>query len=189
MSLKKITFHLTGAAPLLMHNGALADPLSEGAKAMKQLTGKRGKTDADHEQMALVEWTYSTYQNSAGRLVLPSDCIEAAFLNAARKLKLGKQAQAGAFCMEHAPLAFDGDTLTMKELWERGKNRFTKGVRVGQAKVMRTRFIIEDWTADVSLQYDDKMMNEEQAQQIMKIAGEQIGLCDWRPKFGRFQVR
>ncbi len=188
MALQPVRFKVSGAAPLLLHNGQTADPLNPFAKELKAISSKRAKTDADFEAMALIEWKAGLYVNEAQQVVVPREVIEAAFQAAARKRKLGKQAQAGLFCEDHAVLKFDGDNLSIKELWERGKNRWTVGVRVGQAKVMRTRPRIDCWKTEFQMYFDDGLFNRPQVEEIAAIAGSQIGVCDWRPKFGRFRI-
>jgi len=152
---------------------------------MKQISGKQKKTDADFEEMARIEWYASLYLDK-NRVCLPSEVLEAVILGGARKLKLGKQVQAGVFVADNAILEFDGSTMTIDELWERDQNRFTVGVRVGKSKVMRTRFRVDEWSAAIEVLLDDEMLNPAQIEQILAIAGHQVGLCDWRPKFGRF---
>ena len=188
MALQPIRFKVSGVAPLLLHNGQTADPLNSFTKELKAISSKRAKTDADFEAMALIEWKAGLYLNDSQRIVVPSEVVEAAFQAAARKRKLGKQAHAGLFCEDHAVLKFDGDDLGIKELWERGKNRWTVGVRVGQVKVMRTRPRIDIWATEFQMYFDDELFNRAQVEEIAAIAGRQIGVCDWRPKFGRFQV-
>ena len=41
---------------LIMHNGQTADPLNPFSKAMKEISGKRKKTDTDYEAMANIEF-------------------------------------------------------------------------------------------------------------------------------------
>jgi hypothetical protein len=166
----------------------MADPLNLFAKELKAISSKRVKTEADFAAMALIEWKAGLYLNEEQRLVLPSEVLEASFQNGAKKRKLGKQAQAGLFCYDHAVLKFDGDNLGVKELWERGKNRWTVGVRVGTAKVMRTRPRIDRWEAEFEMCFDDGLFNRAQVEEIAVIAGAQVGIGDWRPKFGRFNV-
>lgn len=188
MAIQHLRFQITSEAPLLLHNGQMADPLNKFSKQLKEISGKRGKTDADHEAMARIEWFASLYTEK-GKIVLPSEVIEAAFNTGARKMKLGKQSQSTIFCTGNAPLSFDGDNMTIDELFERDANRMTVGVRVGQAKVMRTRFRVDEWSCSPEIQFDDKILNPSQVVDIVKATGELIGLCDWRPKFGRFSSK
>lgn len=137
--------------------------------------------------MARIEWYASLYLNK-GRVCIPSLVLEAAFVKAAQKRKLGKQAQAGIFIDEDMILNFDGDNLTIDELWERDTNRHCVAVRVQTNKIMRTRSIFHEWSGAFEIHFDDEALNASQVEDIVNIAGSQIGLCDWRPKFGRFQV-
>jgi hypothetical protein len=36
--------------------------------------------------------------------------------------------------------------------------------------------------------YNDSLLNESDVLDLLRLGGEQIGLGDWRPKFGRFVV-
>ncbi|MEM8610395.1 MAG: hypothetical protein AAGF93_00140 [Cyanobacteria bacterium P01_H01_bin.105] len=170
-----------------MHNGQTADPLNRYSKALKVISGKRGKTDADFEEMAKIEWYASLYV-SDGKIVIPDTVLEATFLAGARKSKLGKQAEAGLFVNGHATLAFDGDDLSIDELFERDENRHCCAVRVQRNKVMRTRSIFKNWATVVDIRFDDNLLNESQVVRAAEDAGQQAGLCDWRPKFGRFEI-
>lgn len=188
MTFQRLQVRLKSVAPLLMHNGQTADPLNRYAKAMKVVSSKRNKTDADFEEMAKIEWYASLYLNKEQKVILPDFVLEATFVGGARKAKLGKQAQAGMFADGHALLEFDGDELTIDELFERDQNRDCSSVRVQRNRVMRTRFRVEEWQCLVNLVYNDEMMNKAAVLQAISDAGEQIGLCDWRPKYGRFTL-
>ena len=183
--LQTLRFQLQSVSPILLHNGQTADPLNKFSKAMKQISSKRSKTDADYEELARLEWMASLYLKD-GRIVLPDYCLESAFVSGAKKLKLGQQAKAGLFVETHAPLLFDGCERTPEALYERDENRFTIGVRVQRNKVMRTRFIAHDWRAEVTISYEDKMLNRATVIDIVTVTGEQCGMFDWRPKYGRY---
>jgi hypothetical protein len=178
-------FKLTSESPLLMHNGQLADPLNKYSKDLKRISGKRKKTDADHEEMSKIEWFASLYADK-GKLCIPGEVLEAALVEGAKKQKLGKQFQTTVFVPGNAILHFDGDNLTVDELWERGTNRFTTGVRVQRSRVMRTRPRIDEWWCEAKVQFDDKILDPARVDEIMTITGQEIGIGDWRPKFGRF---
>ena len=90
---EKYACQITGVAPLILHNGHLADPLNYYAKEMKKISGKRHKTEADLEELARLEWHGSLYV-SEGQVVIPGEMIEAHLVGAAKKLKKGQQAKA-----------------------------------------------------------------------------------------------
>ena len=184
--MKKLKAKITGVSALLCHSGKLADPLYEGTKQLKKLSSKRGKTDADLEMMAKVEFIHSLYLDN-GQPCIPAEVLEASFINAARRNKQGKKVQAGVVVPNNYPLIYDGPRDPEK-MWEDGRFRFSSTVRVGTSRVSRMRPRFNEWAADIEVEYDPNMLNEAEIKEIVKIAGESIGIGDWRPRFGRFKV-
>lgn len=180
------SYRITSVAPLFMHNGQTRDPLNPFAKAMKKVSSKRNKTDADYEEMAHIEWTASLYLLN-GEPCLPGENWETVLLEAGRKRKLGKQVQAGLFCPNASPLEYKGPR-TVDELWADDRFRRTDPVRVQRNAVMRTRAYFTEWACTVEVNYDPQMIDLAQLTQLMVIGGESVGVGDWRPKFGRFNV-
>lgn len=183
---KSITLRITGVAPLVMHSGQLANPLSEQAKELKKISKKRAKTEADYEFMSQLEWTGGLWLSS-GVPCIPGEAIEAAFVQAARKSKRGLIARAGMLSPENWPLEYEG-SKNPAELWLDANFRLIAGVRVGQARIMRTRPIFRKWSANVSFEYLDDQMDESDIVDILRVAGRIIGVGDWRPRYGRFEV-
>ena len=124
-----LNFKITGLAPLLMHNGQLADPLNQHSKHIAAITGKRHKTEADHLEMARREWLGCLYV-SGGSPCIPGEMIEAAIVKGAMKEKRGPQAKAGILVEDNVTLEYDGPK-DAKELWEDKRFQFRKVVRVG----------------------------------------------------------
>lgn len=189
MAYQSKTFKITGIAPLLMHSGQLADPLNKFSKAIKEISGKRGKTESDMEEMAKLEWQGSLYLGDEG-IVLPAEVILACFINAAKKKKLGQQAKAGVYCDQHATLEYPGKNgkCDLEAMWKDEKFRFVCPVTVQRARVMRTRPHFKDWSATFSLTFNPAVLNGSVLLEILRISGEQVGVGDWRPRFGRFTV-
>lgn len=150
MAYQKLQFRITSESPILLHNGQTCDPMNDFAKQLKKINAKRGKTDADFEAIVKLEWYASLYTES-GKIIIPSEVLESAFLAGGKKNKLGQKVQAGMFVEENAILQFDGDDLPIDKLWERDQNRLTIGVRIQRAKVMRTRFKAPNWSAIVKV--------------------------------------
>jgi len=187
--MKSLTFKIVGEAPLLLHNGALCDPLNEFTRKIKEISAKRAKVDADHEQIAKLEWFGSLYLLDS-KPCIPSEMMEAALIGkggAARKVKMGKQAAAGLFVPNHAPIEYDGPT-DLEELYADKRFIHRSKVKVQTASVMRTRPIFREWAATIAVCYSPDLINEKDVIQWMQVAGEQIGIGDWRPKFGRFSA-
>jgi hypothetical protein len=190
MAWKKVTVSLTGTSPYIQHNGTLADPLSPAAKAMKEISSKRKKTDADLEELARREFFGSLYvEDLSGkkRVVIPAHQLIAVIIEGAKKNKMGKQFQGGMRVMDSAPLALKEVGDSIDALWPAFK--FTVGVRVGQSRVMRTRPKFDDWGATFTVEYNDELLNKSSLMEALAKAGEEVGVGEWRPRFGRFTVK
>lgn len=184
MAWQTVKFQLTSDCPMIPHNGQTADPLNSFSKAIKAISGKRKKTDADYEEMARLEFHAGLYMGPNGPII-PSMNIDSMLINAAKKNREGNLAKSGVFCLSDAEMIYDGPK-TAAELWENETFRFVAAVRVGTARVIRTRPIFRTWSAIVSLQVENTVVNVKQAEDWFYIAGTQIGLGDWRPQHGRF---
>lgn len=192
MSFPTVQFQIVGASPLLCHNGQTADSRNSYAKAMKAISSKKKKVDADYDELARIEWLAGLYM-SGGNLVIPDYVLESVFINGAKKSKRGPQAKCGLFFSDHALLDFDGkpDVInddTLAAMFESGDYTHTIGVRVNMSKVMRTRPIFRRWSCMATAQYDPDVLNFRDLENIADDAGRLVGIGDWRPKHGRFSV-
>jgi len=187
--MKKLRFRIIGESPLVMHNGRLADPLDSISRKMKEVSSKRKKVDADHEELARLEWHGGLYLDE-GRPCIPAENLEAALSGkggAARKEKMGKQAEAAMFLPGNALLEYEGPT-DIDKLWADERFRLRVKVKVQANAVMRTRPIFREWAASFDVAFDADLVNEEDVGRWVKVAGEVVGIGDWRPRFGRFRV-
>jgi hypothetical protein len=113
--------------------------------------------------------------------------IEAAFIEASKKNKRGQQAKAGVLSDGFWPLEYDGPK-TPDDLWKDETYRLTVGVRVQRNRVMRTRPLFPKWEATVQIDFLPDQLDRQEIMDIMGIVGRVIGLGDWRPRFGRFEL-
>ena len=178
---------IRGLTPLLMHNGRLADPIDPAAEALAKLTGKRKKTREDHLAVSKCEWYGSLYVDEKGAPCLPGEVIEAALVEGAKKFKLGKVAKGGIIVFGNFALEYEGPK-NVDKLWAAGGHLKRAGVKVGMARVIRSRPIFPEWSVSFDVQWDPSLVKDED--QIFEIASSAglTGIGDWRPKFGRFEV-
>jgi len=186
--MSEIKFSIDGDAPLLMHNGQLANPLNATVKAMKALTGQRKKTDETHLELSRLEFLGGLYLSRDGVVEIPSEVIESTLIEGAKKSKLGKAFKSAIMVADNAPLNY-GKRLTPTEMWAQ-PDEFVdvRLVKVGQSRIMRTRPIFRQWSLEFTVTFNADLINPEQIQLAVADAGQQVGLCDYRPKFGRFHV-
>jgi len=185
--LKQKTFQVKGIAPLIMHNGQLANPMNEWTQRLKKLSGKRNKTEETYEQMAEVEWYGSLLLNGKGHPCIPSEYVEACLVSGAKKSKLGKAFKASIFCDGDAALKYSGPK-GIDALWADKSFVDQRLVKVGMARIVRTRPIFHEWSAEFAIQFDNTVIELEQLETAIEAAGMYEGVCDFRPKFGRFLV-
>lgn len=169
-----------------MHNGQLADPLNPHSRSIAEVTSKRKKTDADHVEVGRREFFGSLYL-MGGEPCIPGEVMEAALIRGAMKEKRGPAAKAGLLVENNSRLEYDGPR-DPQALWADERFRLRVAVKVGQAKVMRTRPRFDGWSADVIVKYLPSLLNEREVGGFLITAGEQLGIGDWRPRFGRFSV-
>lgn len=172
---------------MIMHNGQTADPLNKYSKALKEVSGKRKKTEADYVEMARIEYMAGLYMNSEGPII-PSRLLEAVIIDGARKSKLGKLAQAGVMVEVHARLEYEGPR-TGEALFDDETFRLAVPVRIGQQKIIRTRPIFQNWSAEINVQYLADVINERDLMTALRSAGSLSGIGDWRPRYGRFMLQ
>jgi len=186
---KQIEFIIKGVAPLIMHNGALSDPLNEFAKAMAPINAKKNKdkTDADREQVARLEWFGGIYKNEDGRVVIPGVNLEGCIRDGGMKERLGPKFKAGLICEGDYPLEYEGPK-DINKLWENGKFRDTRRVGLKGSSIQRTRPIFRNWSLKFVANYLDEVLTKDQVVNATTVAGRLVGICDYTPRFGRFEI-
>jgi hypothetical protein len=184
--MKTVRLKLTGTRPLLMHNGQLADPTNTHTKEIKTITSKRGKTEADFEELRKLEWLGSLYLDEHGRPCITEDMILGALISGARKTKKGKQAESAVLCEAPSYAINHAGPSDLLEMFEAGKFCDYRGVVIGQSRVMRARPRFDVWSAEVALCVDEETINVGEVLDAMSTAGRLIGMGDFRPRFGRF---
>jgi hypothetical protein len=179
------TITLTGTAPLLMHNSRLSNPLDPATKALKKVTGKRQKTDDDHEQIARLEFAGGLYLDPDVGPYIPGENIARCLVDGAKLTKMGVKVTRGVFISTDVnPLAYDGPRDEQK-LWDAGW-RHMASVKIGTSRTMRCRPWFPEWRVQADGILDPSVLELEDLTGIADNAGSLIGLGDWRPRFGRF---
>ena len=186
--LSSLMFRCVGIAPLLMHNGSLANPLNPKVKEMREITSLRKKTDENHLELQRLEFAASLYLDAKNRVIIPSMNIEGALVEGAKKAKLGKAFKSAVMVPDDSVLDF-GEALNPEQLWARNEEYSdVRAVLVNNSRVMRTRPIFRQWAIEFAAEFDDEQINADQLIKAAQDAGRMVGLCDYRPKYGRFSV-
>lgn len=189
MSYKTVSVEIQGVSPLIMHSGALADPLCEWNIAKKPILGKPAKkrTEDDLIELARIEFMGSLYMGPNGP-VIPGVNLEALIVEASKKTREGKLSKSSIIVDGDWPLIYDGPK-DADALW--ADKRFVNSVsaKVNNARVMRTRPIFPaDWQLKFEVMYLPSVVSAASIRTWLDTAGSLCGLGDWRPRYGRFVV-
>lgn len=182
-----LKFTLSGHGALLVHNGHLADPDSYFAMELAKVSKKRGKTESDRREMSRLEFLGGLYLNDQNQPIIPMKCLRAAIIKAARATKQGKIAEAALFIQDDALIQYEGPS-DPHELFEDDRFVSREVVKVGQARVVRTRPKFQDWKLEFTVDFLDDMVDADTIEQWVERCGRSVGLGDWRPLHGRFDV-
>lgn len=81
-----------------------------------------------------------------------------------------------------------GEKLTKEQLINNYEYRDTRIMVVQRSKVVRTRPRFDQWKIQFNLMYDEEKIDLDTIIQALENAGKYVGLCDSRPKYGKFAV-
>lgn len=184
-----MAFEIKGIAPLMMHNGRLADPLDPVVKKIKAITDKKTKkTDADIEKLRRLEWEGSLYFDAKEGPFIPADAIERMIYDGAKKSKKGPSVLQGLVVLDdRAKLIYKGPR-TLDKLFKNDDFVDRRGVKVQRNRVFRTRPIFKAWSLKFQVLVATDVLNPSDVEKAVRDAGRLVGLGDYRPKFGRFEV-
>lgn len=187
-NMKTIQIKISGKSPLLMHSDRFANPLDPLAKAHKELTSKRKKTDEDHIAIARSEFIGGCYWSKDRGFFMPAQNLDACLIAAAKLQKLGTKFKQGVQVLEDE-LPFEGyEKKSPIQLWDDPDHVDCRGVKVGTSKIMRYRPIFRKWSLSATIVVNDEVVNIGEVKKAAQDAGALIGLGDYRPRFGRFNV-
>jgi len=182
----KVTFK--GVTPLIMHSCKCVNPLHPISIEMKKYTSKRKKTEEDLLTISDLEWKAGAYWKDGMGLYIPGENVEATIINGGKAFKKGTDIQ--KYCdVTELYIPFDyGENLTLDELVANYEYRDTRPMNVMRSKIMRTRPRFDKWKITFTLRYDEDKIDLNTICNSLEYAGNYVGLCDSRPKYGKFSV-
>ena len=198
--MKELKVTWKGETPLIMHSCKCVNPLHPLAKEIKKYTSKRNKTDDDYEIISNLEWfsgAYYTNDNikslndpnidgSEHKLYVPSENILATIINGAKAFKKGTDVKKYVDMITINPiLEVAGNPafgLMARDFMYRQVNQMV----VSRARVTRTRPRFDSWVLRFVLRYDETKIDVETIINAIEYSGDYVGLCDSRPRYGKF---
>ena len=187
--MKEIRVEIHGLSPIILHSCQCVNPLHPISLEMKKLTSKRKKTEEDIVKLSDLEWEAGLYWNDEVGVYIPAENLEATIREAAKSSKLGKHFQKG-FMVKDMMVPLDiGEELTKEEMRSDARFRDVRPMKVQQSRVLRTRPRFNMWNLTFTAAYDEKILNFEDVVNAFEYGGQYVGLCDSRPKYGKFTAK
>ena len=178
--IKTFRVEINGTKPLLMHStrGMTEGPkLARGAKLPPE----------DEAELAL-------YKNKDGVIVLPEDVILGAIKSAAVDFKAPGKGRKTYKTYVDSGLELDGDAVLEPQTYEVD----SRPVVIQRSRIIRSRPRFDEWTASFKIiildtdtwidAFDKVYGGGANLRDVLAAAGKYKGLCDYRPRFGRFEV-
>jgi hypothetical protein len=170
------TIDVVGASPFLFHRWSV-----EGVEAKgKAAKGSKAKKEDDVESYV--------YRNPKGVLCIPGEYFRMSIINAAKFKQDPRSPRKSAMDLFKAGIA------TMEELCSLGEKEWNyvdrRRVMIQRNGITRSRPAMNaGWKVRVSLQVLlPEYINEILLNEVVQAAGRLIGVGDFRPTYGRFQV-
>ncbi len=185
---------IVGDSPIIMHSAAGLDTASDISREINEITKKKGtnRTEADELRLKELECRRSLWLED-GKPTVPHSAIRSCIETGAKKLRQGPQVREGLIVYE-TTFVFDieryGDSI---EEWSK-KCQFTVPVVQQRNRILRTRAKFDQpWSVKAVVYGDDELVDSTKLSTWLDIAGQRIGLGDWRPEksgaYGRFSVK
>lgn len=187
----QINVRVRGVSPILQH--AFTPAILDG---LRQAAGKKtAKQDYSYE------WMDTMYAHSDGYLYQPASHIEGALVKAAARFKMERSRtykdvmRAYVYAQPNEiPLLWHGECIPtpdeslLVEPTDALKVNIMRVV-VQRAAVARARLeVSEGWELAFRLDVIEDILQAKAIQQILEEAGRAVGIGDYRPRYGRFEV-
>lgn len=180
---------IEGTMPLLMGNGLAADPLNPVAALKKKVSKKTTKTEADHRELERLDWDIGLYLDGDNTIILPAVNFNKSIIEGARKTKKGKQAEAGVLVVDDASLEFPDQGKDLDTLYNLGRYIDRRMVfRNRKSRIVQVRPRFNEWAATFTIGYDDELLSEDELRDWITVAGQIIGIGDYRQRFGKYRL-
>ena len=186
-----IRFRLSGDC-IMLQNIQTANPRNKYAVRLKQLSGDKKRKGADidaiMDEISDVEVESCLYFNDDLGIHLPAANIRASLIDGAKLSKLGRDIDRYCMVGGDSKLIYPGPQ-TIQGIVEDPEHRYDAIVKVGMAKVPKSRAIFRDWSCDIDVHYmADNKMDARLIKKCMTDAGMFCGIgASRRLGFGRFQ--
>lgn len=191
MAIRSIAVSLKGIGPLLQANPQTVDRFNKYAKEMARITAKgKKRTDEDYKDFSDIEVRSRVHWSDEVGVYVPSTWLTSSIhKHSFEQAKVAKDKVRGSVFSteEKIKLAYKNSDLvkTVDDIVGNSIFRHKMNLKQGQIRVIKTSPIFHDWSFSTVLEFDDKILDHETLDRIIKHAAFYGGFGDFRPTFGR----
>lgn len=137
-------------------------------------------------KIADLQWEAGAYWEDGLGLYIPAENVEATLRNGGKVNKKGTDIQKYVDVTDlYIPFNY-GEDLTKEQLIKSYEYRDTRIMVISRNRVPVTRPRFDQWNITFNLRYNEEKIDLDTIINAMEYSGQYIGLCDSRPKYGRF---
>lgn len=127
------------------------------------------------------------YETEDGQVGLPMDNIYSSIQEAATAFKRGRDIERSLlYAPVTVPLVINARTWKVEDYLASPEHIDYRPVGVQQRKTMRARPIFHTWATTCEFSLVNEIMDLRDLDPIIKRAGEFVGVCERRPRYGTF---
>lgn len=146
-------------------------------------------TQAERKEVSRLKFLGSMYYSEDIGPYLPAQNVFASLIEGARTFRKGTSVKSGLFWEEsRAVLEYDGPRDPGK-LWNDGASPFVdrRMATVNRARIPVIRVIFPGWSAVISLDFDDTIIDLAALRECARVAGR-VGVGDYRQFYGSYRA-
>jgi len=170
--MKELKIKIHGVAPLLQHQ--FHGTINETSKRKSGVSNLTAEEEAEK----------AAYKNKNGYYE-PSRHIEGCLIKAAANFRIPGRGRKTYKDLMKSAIIVDPEEIP---LTPQEYEIFSAPVVISRSRIMRSRPKFNDWELEFKININDDQVKPELVKDILEHGGRNVGLGDWRPKYGRFEV-
>jgi hypothetical protein len=174
---------------LMVSNPQMANPLNSLVREVKELTGKRKRSEADELEIQRLKWKGALYWGEDIGPYVPSVVLWRSIHEAAKVTREGRLIERGLMMTAlRMPIQYKGPR-DPEAMYKDKKGRFVdiRDANASGRRIMAVRAVFPEWSCATIFELDENQMSVKDFTRLAEFAGERIGIGTYRRMFGRFK--
>ena len=180
---------------LLLNNPRTVDRFDVYNREMKKINDKKTRrTDEDYRELGNLEVRAKLFWDESLGVYVPGTWVSAAIAGGAFKIaKISKADVRGSVFVTQnkLKLSYSGQekVVTPEDVVGNDFFREKMTLKQGQVRVVKYFPIFQDWSFEVGIEFDDKLIDPDSLKRIIEHCSKYGGFGDFRPTYGRAEAK